>query len=344
MHTVSHKPSPAFIRRLRYGLLDACLFLILAPGTTAAAASCDQALPLPLGHSIPGHLLDGGAELYSIEIEDPGFLVVEAHGERSPLPVRFLGRACQDTPSNLPLPAINGRHMHEVGPGTYFVEIAADNGGGGSYRLDAWLADPGRRFMAAVGERADCVPAKEEMDETDEFTSDDASSFPAKEEMDETDEFGGCMATKEEMDETDELVGGDPSTWYEIAGHGLLEIVRVRWRLKTRFHSLCPWPRRPGLLATFTCAPRLRLARRETVTVRPPTSEARWRIGVSLGSAGSLAIETIDDPSATVAVFDAQGHFTGELTGDSATRLEAGHYFIAATGDGRPVRFYTDLD
>ncbi len=346
--------------------------VVVAPLQAAPAAACQDASTLPLDHPIAGYVTAQEAERYAIEVERSGFLVIEARGSGPMQPiVRFLGPDCTSTVSNLPIPAIRGRHLHRVkDPGTYFVEITAADPDG-SYLLHAWWAEdslPTKEEMAEADELVGCLPAKEEMAEADEFVgclstkeemaeADElAGCLPTKEEMAEADEFAGCLPTKEEMAEADEFAGCLPtkeemaeadeladSSWQEIAGHGLLEVARSPRGLVTRFHSLCPWARRPGLLMTFTCAPRLRLTTTGMVTVRPPVSAGPRLISVTLASAGSLAIEAFGDPSATTIVFDAEGRPAGELTDDSAW-LKAGDYFLEVASGAGPIHIYAELD
>ena len=304
--------------------------VVVAPLAAAPPEACQDALTLPLDHSIAGYVPAHGQTHYTVDIERPGFLIIEAHGSGPASPaVRFLGRDCTTTGSNLPVPTIHGRHIHRVrGAGTYFVEVAASDLGLG-YRLDAWWIDddPDHR-----------LPTKEEMDEVDEVDG----CLPTKEEMDEVDELAGCLPTKEEMDEVDELAGTG-SSWQKIAGHGLLEIARGRGGLDTRFHFLCPWSRRPDLLATFTCAPRLRLAAGDTVTVTPPAADGIRLIGLNIAPAGYLAAEAVNDPMATVIIFDAAGRLAGELRSDRAW-LEAGDYFLEVASETSQIRVYAELD
>ncbi len=352
--------------------------VVVAPLAAMPPEACQDALTLPLDHSIADYVPAQGQKHYAVEVERSGFLVIEARGSGpAALAVRFLGRDCTSTASNLPVPTIHGRHLHRVrSAGTYFVEVAAGDFGDG-YRLDAWWVDddpdhrlPSKEEMDEVDEFAGCLPTKEEMDEVDEF----AGCLPTKEEMDEVDEFAGCLPTKEEMDEVDEFAGWLPtkeemdevdefagclptkeemdevdeladsgSTWQEIGGHGLLEIVRVRGGLDTRFHSLCPWSQRPGLLATFTCAPQLRLAVSGMVMLRPPADDGIRLIGLTLETAGYLAAGAVDDPVATALVFDAEGRLTDELDDDSAW-LEAGEYFVEVASGAGQIHIYAELD
>ncbi len=383
-------------RRLLRAALSICLFTALAPANAATPSKCREALSLPLEHSIAGHAPAWKSELYAVDVMEAGFLVIEANGieaEPMPLKIRFLGKDCRSTASNLAVQAIRGRHIHQVESGTYYVEIASGSHRGVGYRLDAWLIDkpshrepmdesdeitrcdpPTREPMDESDEIAQCdPPTREPMDESDEFTqcapptrepmdeSDEITRCdpPTREPMDESDEITRCdPPTREPMDESDEITRCDPPTrepmdesdeftgggsvWQEIAGHGLLEITRSPRGLETRFHSLCPWIRRHDLLATYTCAPRLRLAVSGMLTVTAPAGVGSRLIGVTLASNGRLAIEAVDNPSATTVVFDARGRRAGELN-DDAVWLEAGDYFLETAADG-PIRIYAQLD
>ncbi len=335
-HRPIHKPTAL-------GML--ALWSVVAMQLQATPSSaCEEALVLPLEHSIAGYVAAQRPERYAIDVERSGFLIIEARGTGPiPLTVRFLGRDCSITASNLPVPIIQGRHLHRVkDPGTYFVEIeSADLGE--NYQLYAWWVEdstghdlPNKEEMAEADELVGCLPNKEEMAEADELVG----CLPNKEEMAEADELVGCLPNKEEMAEAEELVG---RRWQEIAGHGLVEIAPAPRGLVTRFHSLCPWARRPGLLRTLTCAPRLRLDATGMVTVTPPAGDGTRLIGVTLGSAGSLAIEAVGDPSATTVVFNAEGGPAGELS-DHAAWLEAGDYVFETTAGDGPIRIYAELD
>ena len=349
------------------------LWLVVSiPLHAGPSKTCEDALTLPLTHSVAGYATAKTPQRYVIEVERSGLLAIEARGTApDPLTVRFLGRDCTDTVSNLPIATIHGRHLHRVkGPDKYFVEIAAGNLAR-NYEIDAWWVEdssdlPTKEEMAesdeigglpnkeemAESDEFGGLPNKEEMAESDEFgglpnkeemaESDEFGGLPNKEEMAESDEFGG-LPNKEEMAESDEFDGSLPA-WQEIAGHGLLEIGRAPGGLvETRFHSLCPWTRRPGLLATFTCAPRLRLNTSNMVTVEPLASAGSQLIGVTLASSGRLAIEAVDDPSGSTVAFDAEGRFIGDMSGNVAW-FEAGDYFFETSAGSSPIRIYAEID
>ena len=316
---------PAAIQADTLALL-ALVCLAPAPvNANATPADCRTAAFLSLQKSTPGYVSPGDSVIHAVEIETPGILVVEARGTDSPPispAVRFLGSHCPATAGGWPVPATRSRHVHRVAPGTALVEIAAGERGGG-YRVDAWLAGeavlPTKEEMDESDELGDrCLPTKEEMDESDEL----GGGFPpTKEEMDESDELGGgCLPTKEEMDESDEVIDDLPAL----------------------YHALCPWGRRPDLLATFTCAPRIRLAARDAVAVTVPAAGDRRLIGVTLASAGHLGVETDDDPPALV--FAADGSLVVELEGDEAIWLEAGDHFVETVAGDGPIWLYADLD
>lgn len=194
--------------------LSSLLFLALVPLVAPLSATpCDNALPLPLDQSIHGY----GPSLYALEIVSPGLLVIEAPGSA----VRFLGRGCRKLSSNLPLPAIAGRHVHRVVvPGTYFAEVAAKDD---VFRLAAWhVRSPG---IGLLKDGEDDDGPREPMDEWDELILPPGNGEAAS------------------------------AAWREVAGHGVIEVGDGR----VRFNAWCPWAERPELLSTFTCARRLRL-------------------------------------------------------------------------------------
>lgn len=108
----------------------------------------------------------------------------------------------------------------------------------------------------------------------------------------------------------------------------------------------CPWPERPGLLGTFTCAPQLRVDESRTLTVHPLFPETTELVGLTLAAAGRIALETTGDSGGSAALFDAQGRLIAELVNGDPIQLAAGRYYlqveIPAGGDA--IRLDAELD
>ncbi|MCP4655722.1 MAG: hypothetical protein GY856_09915 [bacterium] len=328
-------------------LLSLMSWLVGSPKLNAAALNavapenCLEALPLPLDHSIHGYATAWEPVRYAIDVQVPCILVTEAHGIGSPpvsAAVRFLDRSCRPQATNLPLPAIRGRHVHRVSmPGTYYVEIVAgvaDDLADGSFRLDAWLVpDPG--LAAGVLKN----------DGGDGGDGGDGNEEPPREPMDEWDEQpeiedGGRTGTRAFPK------ASRPVAWQEIAGHGVVELVETPGGRETRFHPWCPWPERPGLLRTFTCAPQLRVDESRTLTVHPLLPETTELVGLTLATAGRIALGAAGESDGSAALFDAQGRLIAELVNGEPSELAAGRYFlqVETSTDADAIRLDAEFD
>lgn len=284
-----------------------------APPEPVDGDFCGHTLPLPLDRSVLGHALAGEPAGYAVEVPEPGLLLVEAHGTSTPSSpsVRLLDPACRIRSSNLSLPAIRGRHLHRIStPGTYFVEVAAAGVSGGSFRIDAWLVA-----------REDEPPAVLAKDGEDPM-----EGIP-----------------EEPMDEWDELrvdrPGAEQATWREIPGHGVLELLPADDR-RVRFYTWCPWATRPGLLATFTCGPRLLIDETGRMEVSSPVYGTGGFIAVTLASHGWVALES------DAVLFDSRGRLIADLAAGDSMRLAAGRYFLRVETPAGvdTIRLDADLD
>ncbi len=336
-------------RRRSLGILAACLCLWASLAAAAPPAPCDKALPLPLDTSIDGYVPAEQPVHYAVDVTATGFLLVEARTNwpaASP-DVSLRDSACRSRSSNLPVAPIQGRHVHRVEPGTYFVEVAANNVSGASFRVDAWLI-PDR------GLRRDLLkddPPEEPMGESDE----------AQNEAPECDNMEERFAAKDDppeepMGESDEMQSEDSeclieealrsTSWQEIAGHGLLELARTDKGHTVRVHPWCPWPERPGLLSTTTCARQIHLDESGEVTVRPVFVGSSELVGMTTAAAGWLSFDVPGGFAAAAAVFDARGQLVTELVAGEPVWLDAGGYFlrVETSADAEALRIVAELD
>lgn len=128
---------------LRTLLFTCCLFFSVAlTPPSGAQSSCDEALPLPLDHSIHGHVPERGPGIYRLEVPHRGWLTVEAHDlgpKPGPVNVTLLDGDCQA------LAAASERRMpsrasEAVDHGDYYLEVRADEPLDAGIQLYAWLA------------------------------------------------------------------------------------------------------------------------------------------------------------------------------------------------------------
>ncbi len=357
-------PTPyptAIVRRLHLCILA----VLLVAGASVADAALPEpfrnALPLPMDRSIDGYTTAREPALYAVDVTAPGLVVIETHATGLPLVrhhVRVFDPSGQQSAANLPLPAMQGRHVQWIPePGTYFVEVRAAGPGSASFRLYAWTAARQGDSLEPMDETDEILggyPSLEPMDETDELIG----GHPSLEPMDETDEILGGYPSLEPMDETDEILGGHPSlepmdetdelivkaaSWQEVPGYGLLET--AAGGLQVRRHPWCSWTERPDLLSTFTCARQLRIDGTRTILFRPISPNVSEMIGLVLPAAARLTLETSDGFEAPTALFDAEGRLLAEPAAGEPMWIEAGRVYLRVdAGPGREVVLDVEID
>jgi hypothetical protein len=133
------------------------LLIAISPLTAALASSddvpspCTDVLPLSLEESTHGYAAATASAFYALEVTRPAMVVVEAHalggGDLAASPqIRLRGRACELRSASgvssvvSPLPLIRGRHVERLEvPGTYFLEVVAEDLMDRRFRLEAWI-------------------------------------------------------------------------------------------------------------------------------------------------------------------------------------------------------------
>ncbi len=175
------------------------------------------------------------------------------------------------------------------------------------------------------------------MDETEELAGNTNSLAPMDETdelapMDETDELAGNTGFLAPMDETDELAGGVSHRWFEVVGHGLLEIAQTPNGDLLQHHPWCPWSE--ARVSSNECARQLRVESSRRILLRPASAASSEVVGLEVTSVGSLLIETMEDalsPDATSlsgTIFDGAGNQLGEVRDGESVSLEAGHVYL----------------